>query len=168
MYRTLKTIGLAMLALLFFSINAIGQDAKPKKKAPKFGKGISFMAKDSSFSTKFNLRMQSLYVASYDEATEETSSQFLLRRFRLKWGGFALTPNLKYKVELGMSNRDISTDSEDGNTKGGARVILDAVLKWKFTKNWELWAGQTKLPGNKSGRKGLHCTVFCDNYGRRT
>ena len=130
MYRTLQIKGIAMLALLLFSIAAIGQTTKPK--VPKFGKGISFMAKDSSFSTKFHLRMQNLYVASYDEASEETSSQFLVRRFRLKWGGFAFTPKLKYKVELGMSNRDISTNSEDGNTRGGARVILDAVLKWKF------------------------------------
>jgi len=148
MYRTLLIKSIPMLALFLFSFTGFSQDAKPKK-VPKFGKGISFMAKDSTFSTKFNLRMQSLYVASYDEASEETSSQFLIRRFRLKWGGFAFTPNLKYKVELGMSNRDISTSSEDGNTRGGARVILDAVLKWKFAKNWELWVGQTKLPGNR-------------------
>lgn len=147
MYRVFLTKSIAMLALLLISIAATGQNTKPKK--PKFGKGINYMAKDSTFSTKFNLRMQTLYVATYDQESEETSSQFLIRRFRLKWGGFAFTPKLKYKVELGMSNRDISTNSEDGNTRGGARVILDAVLKWNFVKNWTLWVGQTKLPGNR-------------------
>uniref|UniRef100_UPI0030D85EB4 porin n=1 Tax=uncultured Winogradskyella sp. TaxID=395353 RepID=UPI0030D85EB4 len=28
------------------------------------------------------------------------------------------------------------------------RYILDAVIMWNFADNWELWAGQTKLPGN--------------------
>jgi phosphate-selective porin OprO/OprP len=151
MYRTITTRSVALLALLLISMAIYGQNSKPK--APQFGKGISYMAKDSTFSTKFNLRIQSLYVATYDQTEENDddawSSQFLVRRFRLKWGGIALTPKLKYKVELGMSNRDISTSSEDGNTKGGARVILDAVLKWQFAKNWNLWVGQTKLPGNR-------------------
>ncbi len=151
MYRNLHLRGLAMLALLFISFTVNGQ--KADLKVPKFGKGITIMAKDSSFNAKFNLRMQHLYVATYDQTEdnedERWSTQFLVRRFRLKWSGFALTPKLKYKVELGMSNRDVSTSSEDGNTKGGARLILDAVLKWNFAKNWELWVGQTKLPGNR-------------------
>ena len=29
------------------------------------------------------------------------------------------------------------------------RQILDAVLKWNFSGNFVLWAGQTKLPGNR-------------------
>ncbi|MBT8219805.1 MAG: OprO/OprP family phosphate-selective porin [Bacteroidia bacterium] len=124
-------------------------EAKPVPKNPKFGKGISWMAPDSTFSTKFNLRMQHLYVATYDQVDEDWSSQFLVRRARLKWGGFALSPKLEYKVELGLSNRDISVNSEDGNTRDGSRIILDMVLKWKFAKNWALWVGQTKLPGNR-------------------
>ena len=28
------------------------------------------------------------------------------------------------------------------------RYILDAVLMWNFYENFELWVGQTKLPGN--------------------
>ena len=27
--------------------------------------------------------------------------------------------------------------------------ILDAYLKWNFYKNFEIWAGQTKLRGNR-------------------
>ena len=47
---------------------------------------------------------------------------------------------------MGLSNRDISGANEfNRNTP---RYILDAVIMWEFSKNWELWAGQTKLPGN--------------------
>ncbi len=50
-------------------------------------------------------------------------------------------------MEFGLSNRDIgSVSPEVGNT---ARVILDAAVKWKAAKNFEIWAGQTKLPGNR-------------------
>ncbi len=115
----------------------------------QFGKGIPYLAQDSSFSTKFNLRFQTLYVFQYDESTNESSSQILIRRARLKFGGFAFSPRLKYKVELGLSNRDLSIDKEDGNGRGASRVILDAVLMWNFAKNWTLWLGQTKLPSNR-------------------
>lgn len=116
----------------------------------KFGKGlINFVAKDSSFSVKFAPRIQSRFnttwnhnVDSYDAA----EYNFSIRRARLKFDGFAYSPKLKYKLELGLSNRDISGGNQfNRNT---SRIILDAVVKWNFYENFELWAGQTKLPGN--------------------
>ena len=71
----------------------------------------------------------------------------LIRRSRLKFDGFAFSPKLKYKVELGLSNRDQSGASQF--TSNAPRYILDAVLKWNFAKNFVLWFGQTKLPGNR-------------------
>jgi len=118
----------------------------------KFGKGLyNVVAKDSSYSMKFALRMQSLYIGDWniheDDGVGAGNSQFLVRRARLKFGGFAFNPKLKYKVELGLSNRDISGAS--AHTKNEARLLLDAVIKWNFYKNFTLWAGQTKLPGNR-------------------
>ncbi len=117
-----------------------------------FGNGIiNSVAKDSSFSIKFGARFQSLYVTDWRdsefEGFESESSNFLIRRARLKFGGFAYSPKLEYKIELGLSNRDISGASEF--TGGAPRYILDAVLKWNFYENFVLWAGQTKLPGNR-------------------
>ena len=71
---------------------------------------------------------------------------FIVRRARLIFDGFAYSSKFKYKIELGLSNRDISGANQfNRNTP---RYILDAVIMWNFAKNWELWAGQTKLPGN--------------------
>jgi hypothetical protein len=118
----------------------------------KFGKGFyNVVAKDSSYSMKFAVRMQSLYIGEWnineEDGISSGNSQFLLRRARLKFGGFAFNPKIKYKVELGLTNRDISGASS--HTKGAPRLILDAVVKWNFYKNFTLWAGQTKLPGNR-------------------
>ena len=116
----------------------------------KFGNGmINFIAKDSSFSVKFAPRVQSRYQSewSYDgEDYDPADINFSVRRARLKFGGFAFSPKLKYKIELGLSNRDISgANIYNRNTP---RYILDAVVMWNFHEKFELWAGQTKLPGN--------------------
>ncbi|WP_281847249.1 porin [Olleya namhaensis] len=115
-----------------------------------FGKGlINFTAKDSSFSVKFAPRFQVRSMSSWDhDGSQYTSPEhnFIVRRARLKFDGFAYSPKLKYKLELGLSNRDISGANQfNRNTP---RYILDAVIMWHFAENWELWAGQTKLPGN--------------------
>ena len=115
-----------------------------------FGKGlINFVAKDSSFSVKFAPRFQVRSMSSWDHDGNQYISpehNFIVRRSRLKFDGFAYSPKLKYKLELGLSNRDISGANEfNRNTPS---YILDAVIIWEFSKNWELWAGQTKLPGN--------------------
>jgi len=56
-------------------------------------------------------------------------------------------PKVKYKIELGISNGDHGNPIPQ--TKNSSRIILDAVVKWNFAGNFELWAGQTKLPGNR-------------------
>lgn len=116
-----------------------------------FGNGLlNIVGKDSSWTAKVGARMQILAVSSWEETQNdgfETPEQnFLVRRARLKFDGFVHTPKLRYKLELGLSNRDVSGGSEyTGNTP---RYILDAVVMWNFYQNFELWFGQTKLPGN--------------------
>ena len=116
----------------------------------KFGKGmINFVAKDSSFSVKFAPRIQfrANTIWFYDgEKYGKASQNFSIRRARLKFDGFVLNPKLRYKLELGLSNRDIAGANEFNNNS--PRYILDAVIKWNFYENFDLWAGQAKLPGN--------------------
>lgn len=118
----------------------------------KFGNGfLNVIAKDSSWSMKLGLRVQSLYEGTWNindtSGIGNASSTFLIRRARLKFGGFIFTPKLQYKIELGLSNRDIG--KVDARNNSAPNIILDAVLKWNFYKNFTLWAGQTKLPGNR-------------------
>ena len=82
----------------------------------KFGKGlINFVAKDSSFSVKFAPRIQARFNSEWDyqgDSYGDGQQNFSLRRARLKFSGFAYNPKFKYKVELGLSNRDVSGASE--------------------------------------------------------
>jgi len=117
-----------------------------------FGNGFyNVIAADSSYSMTLAARMQSLYIADWDvndsEGIHNGGSQFLIRRARLKFGGFVFNPKVTYKLELGLSNKDLG--KVDDRNNNAPKMILDAVVKWNFYKNFTLWAGQTKLPGNR-------------------
>lgn len=105
----------------------------------KFGKGIKFMAEDSSFTVKLNTRIQNRYDGYYTitDDTAFTDSKYAdkmwIRRARIKLSGFAWSPKLTYKIEFDMVSGQ----------------VLDAVIQWDFIGNFSLWAGQTKLPGNR-------------------
>ncbi len=133
--------------LLILSFNAISQEIE----GPKFGKGIlNIVGKDSAWSMNMSARMQFLSTTEWEyegDAYGKAESNFLVRRARLKFSGFAYSPKLKYKMELGLSNRDLAGASEF--TSDAPNYILDAVVMWNFYENFELWAGQTKLPGNR-------------------
>lgn len=139
-----------LIVILFFLITFSGksQDIVDME----FGNGlVNTVARDSSFSVKFGARFQSLFTSAWRLSDPQTSgspqTNFLIRRSRLKFSGFAFSPALRYKLELGLSNRDIS--GANPFTGQAPRYILDAVLKWNFHENFVLWAGQTKLPGNR-------------------
>ena len=137
---------LVLAACLFIFSKSYSQEISDTK----FGKGlINFTAKDSSFSIKFAPRFQFRANTAWAHDGDQygkAEQNILIRRARLKFDGFAYSPKLKFKLELGLSNRDISGASQ--YTSNAPRYILDAVIMWNFYENFELWAGQTKLPGN--------------------
>ena len=138
---------LLVISLFLLSTFALGQ----QKVESKFGKGVYVVANDSSFSMKFNARVQSLLMfeapAGSENLMDDMTSNWLIRRSRLKFSGFAYSPKVKYKIELGLSNRDHG--GENIHTNNTSNLILDAFVRWNFYKNMEVWIGQTKLPGNR-------------------
>jgi len=134
----------ALLALFIFAFTSINAQ---KTNAPKFGDGLfNLIGQDSSWAMKIGARVQFLGASSWEEQGDNTLS-LLIRRARLKFGGYALTPKLKYKIELGLSNRDIGGATK--YTNNAPRYILDAYVRWNFYQNFELQFGQAKLPGNR-------------------
>ncbi len=117
---------------------------------PSFGKGLlNYTAADSTFSAEVSARIQSRFNSTWNYENNDYGNadyNFIVRRARLKFDGWAYSPKLKYKIELGLSNRDLG--GINSFTNNAPNQILDAVIMWSFSKNWQLWAGQTKLPGN--------------------
>jgi len=133
--------------VLIFSIFSIKAQ---EVSTSKFGKGIfNIKGENDSFSMNISARMQFLTSSNWTESDGSygsPESNFLVRRSRLKFKGFAYSPKLTYKLELGLSNRDISGANEF--TSSAPRYILDAYVRWNFYKNFTLQVGQGKLPGN--------------------
>jgi len=139
---------ICLIVICLFLLNVVSAQ---ESAIPTFGKGIfNLVGKDNTWSMNIATRMQFLSSSKWDvengDFTNPTSSM-LLRRARLKFSGFAYSPKLTYKLELGLSNKDISGAS--AFTSHAPRYILDAVIKWNFHQNFVLWFGQTKLPGNR-------------------
>ena len=139
----MKLIASVFILFIAFQINVYSQEIE----SPKFGKGLfNLVGKDSSWTMKIGTRFQFLATNLMQDG-ESPETNFLIRRARLKFDGYAVTPKLKYKIELGLSNRDMSGVSEF--TSNTPRYVMDAVLKYNFYENFVLWVGQTKLPGNR-------------------
>ncbi|MDC3399872.1 OprO/OprP family phosphate-selective porin [Schleiferiaceae bacterium] len=138
------------ISVLFIALISMNVSAQQGVDETSFGNGLlNFVAADSSFSVKFAPRIQVRYYGTSDitdNSLAPVAHDFLVRRSRFKFDGWAVHPNIGYKMEFGLSNNDMSGANEF--TKNSPRYILDAIIKWKFAPGFELWAGQTKLPGN--------------------
>jgi phosphate-selective porin OprO and OprP len=123
-------------------------------KSSEFGKGFNVLGKDSTFTLRAAFRMQSLFINDWTVNNDDLgnigdhASNFLIRRARLKFDGFAYSPKLKYKMELGLSNRDIGAQ-DISKYNSASNVVMDAYLVYNFYKGFSILAGQTKLPGNR-------------------
>ncbi len=120
-----------LTALISLFINSNAQNTIDSK----FGKGLNVIAKDSSFTMKFSTRIQNRFDGTVlmSERKNDYSDKFYLRRARLKFDGWAHSPAVKYKMEFDVISGQ----------------VLDAVVMWNFAGNFDLWVGQTKLPGNR-------------------
>ena len=125
------------------------------------GKGINFMAKDSSLSVKMGFRFQTLFTAeTVANSGSPVEKEMMIRRSRLKFDGFAFSPKIVYKAELAIANRDNGPIQPESSN--AASIVLDAVVKYKPTHNLQIWFGQTKLPGNRERVISSQALQFVD------
>ncbi len=119
--------------------------------APKFGEGmLNIVGQDSTWSLNLSPRVQFLASSSWYHQNDKLGKpvqDLIIRRARLKLEGFAYSPQLRYKLQLGFSDNDMAEESHF--TENEAKLLVDAVVIWEFHKDFELWLGQAKLPGNR-------------------
>jgi len=147
----MKRFFLIILSLVF-SASIFAQEDDGPEVTLAGGDGLKFVAKDNSASLKLGVRFQPLLAINYEDFEVFTNPsldevQMSIRRARIKFDGFVYNPKWVYKFELAFGNRNIG--GVDIHTGNGARIILDAVIKYEFAKNTYFWFGQTKLPGNR-------------------
>lgn len=100
----------------------------------EFGKGIRFLGKDSTYYMKMSARVQNRFDNYYNVDQDPTyDNRFYLKRGRLKFDGFVLSPKFIYKIEF--------------DVVGG--YVRDAWVRWNLYKNFSVQYGLGKLPGNR-------------------
>jgi len=99
----LQFLGICTI-LLLATFSLVAQSASKKQLLPnaelKFGKGLQVLAADSSMALKIGFRFQSLFNSERSlEDGAEWESNFLIRRARLKFDGWAFNPNFVYIIK---------------------------------------------------------------------
>ena len=113
--------------------------------------GVVFQNADSSTRVLMRFRMQNW--ATYTTKTTDVdqdldlsagSTDFAVRRLRLRFGGSLYDPRLTFNLQLSFSRSD-----QDWNDTQFPNIIRDAMIFWNFSPNLQVGFGQTKLPGNR-------------------
>jgi phosphate-selective porin OprO/OprP len=108
-----------------------------------FGQGIGIFPADSLFSLNLRFRMQNRAGIAFDRAgVEEVEAR--VRRLRLRFDGFVLTPRISYIIQLSFTRGDMDWENTEF-----PNVLRDAMIFYQITPKVQLGFGQTKLPGNR-------------------
>src|SRR5690349_2399738 len=136
---------LIALTLLIASYRTFGQ---AQSAAPYFtyGKGLGMITPDSSYSLNIRFRIQNR--AAFETVSEKdftiSEVEARVRRLRLRFDGFVISPKLTYLLQLSFSRGDMDYES-----LGFPNVVRDAYIQYAFTHHFSVGFGQTKLPGNR-------------------
>jgi phosphate-selective porin OprO and OprP len=138
-----KIILLTSLFLSFGEISEAQVVYHADEEQHKFS-GLGLYNNDSTFSMNLRFRMQARMGYTVDDNFKLASSEYFLRRLRVRMSGFMWSKKLNYDIQLSFSRGDMDWD----NT-GFPNIIRDAVVSYKASKDLTLVFGQTKLPGNR-------------------
>lgn len=136
---------LICLALFLPSLKGSAQVVESDERAiVSIDEGIHF-AKDSLFLMNLRFRVQNR--AGFNTLSrdfEVDKYEMRVRRLRLRFDGYVLSPRFQYYIQLAFSKADLNL--EDQNI---AHPVRDAILYYSFNENFYVGFGQSKLPGNR-------------------
>lgn len=136
----------ASLLMLFLPHAVQAQLERDEKAMIENFKGLQVMSKDSSFYINFRFRMQNRLGYYSQSATNLGVDRWeaRVRRLRLRFDGFLLTPKLGYSIQLSFARGD-----QDFENSGVANIVRDAVIYYRPHPKLHLAFGLNKLPGNR-------------------
>lgn len=121
------------------------------------GHGITWTSADDRFELTLNLRGQVRYQVT-DAPARAPAQSLSLRRARIKFSGHAFSEHNEFKLELGLSPRDM------GMTEEGPRntPILDWSFELSHLRDLTVRIGQYKLPYSRTRMQSSADLQFVD------
>lgn len=146
----------------FFIVLLLAQSVFAQKKGStaidllphySYHKGLGITTPDSLFQiqTRFRLQNKSEVRFAENEATQYNSE---IRRLRLRFDGFVVSPKFGYTIQLSFSPGDVGGSS--------VNIIRDAMFFYQPIKGLTLGFGQTKLAGNRQRINSSGALQFTD------
>lgn len=96
-----------MFLCLAFVASLFAQDLVPEKLNLTFDEGLTFN-KGNDFLMRLRFRVQNRFTMTTEDAEKTTleKMEFEVRRMRLRFDGYAINPNLLYRVQLSFTRGD--------------------------------------------------------------
>ncbi len=136
---------LALTLLCSLSSLAFAQELVPEKTKLTFKEGLTFQH-ENDFLLRLRFRVQNRFTAVSEDAEVDKleSTEFTVRRMRLRFDGHAIDPRLLYRVQFSFTRGD-----QDWDNAKVPNILRDAVVGWRWLPHHTLWLGMAKLPGNR-------------------
>jgi hypothetical protein len=108
--------------------------------------GIVFQTADTAHRVLMRFRFQNHATTrtSSLDALDIGSTEWMVRRLRLRFGGHLADRRLTFNLQLSFARND-----QDFSDTQFPHVVRDAMIFWNFTPDLQIGFGQTKLPGNR-------------------
>ena len=121
------------------------------------GKGVSFQARNKTFGMTMRARMQSLLEFDLDKDFHHTMTDAEVKRIRLNFEGYVLSPKLLYSIQLGFAPNDMKTAPN-----GNSNIVRNAILFYKPNSHWNFGVGQAKIKVNRAHSTSSSALEFVD------
>lgn len=138
---------LVSCATLFILLHGVAASQGSTQSSGSFdfnNEGLVFATADTSSRVIMRFRMQNWATINMDESLGIISSDLVVRRLRLRFGGHVFDPRLTFNIQLNFGRSDL-----DATDQPVPNIIRDAMVFWNFSKTAQIGFGQTKLPGNR-------------------
>ena len=131
----------------------------------KLGKGFTFTSPDEKFQLSLGGRLQARYSffdrdqASGNSTQTQDVSQYQIRRMKIWMGGYAYTKDLTYLLQVDATQTSSTPSSGTGNA--GAKFIDHAYLNYRVIDEFQVLAGQTKVPFGRQWLTSSGSPLLC-------
>ena len=157
----MKKLLISTITFTFFMVlcyeNLDAQRETDEKAYLNFKDGVGFLAPDSAFGMNLRFRMQNRIGMTFEEGWDDSEFEATVKRCRLRFDGFIQETKLTYYMQLSFSRGD-----QDWDNSYVPNVIRDAMVYYKFNKNFYIGFGQGKLPGNRQRVSSSGAQQFTD------
>jgi len=157
MKRSILSFVAVIFGILFFCETLYAQRETDEKAYLNFVDGVGFLAPDSAFGMNLRFRMQNRIGVTFEEGWDDSEFEATVKRCRLRFDGFIRQTKLTYYMQLSFSRGD-----QDWDNSYVPNVIRDAMVYYKFNKNFYMGFGQGKLPGNRQRVTSSGAQQFTD------